>query len=31
VRSDEDKTVAREQLLITIKVIDAHGVIITLI
>ena len=29
-RSDEDKTVAREHLLITIKVIDAHGVITTL-
>lgn len=29
-RSDEDKTVMREQLLITIKVIDAHGVITTL-
>ena len=30
VRSDEDKTVMREQLLITIKVIDTHGVITTL-
>ena len=29
-RSDEDKTVMREQLLITIKVIDTHGVITTL-
>lgn len=29
-RSDEDKTVMREQLQITIKIIDAHGVITTL-
>ena len=29
-RSDEDKTVMREQLLITIKVIDTHGIITTL-
>ena len=29
-RSDEDKTVMREQLQITIKIIDARGIITTL-